>query len=108
MLRYTALVALAFVPFAAASAAPAQVVAEKDGLKFEYRTQVADGKVVLDGRLLNEPEKFKFTVERDGYVHGNVGDQDVNFTISRKDHDALIAEVAKEDGLALADLRTGN
>lgn len=96
MLRCTALIALALVPATPALAAPT-TTATLDGYKFEYATEVADGgKVVLDGRLLDGPEKFTFVVEANGKVHGNVGGNPVEFEIGRKQHDRLISEIAEE------------
>ena len=106
MLRSIALITLSLMPLAAASAAsaaPAPIVAEKDGLKFEYTTAVQDGgRVVIDGRLVDEREKFHLVVEPTGFVHGKVGFSPVSFSVSRKARDTLLSEVGGSPTLAVA------
>jgi hypothetical protein len=105
MLRCTTLIAAALVP-TAALAAPVPTMAEKDGYKFEYVTQVDGGKVVLDGRLLDNSQKFTFTVLADGRVYGSVGGTPVEFAISRKQRDRLMSDLAAEQQLAGSELAT--
>jgi len=105
MLRCTTLIAAALVP-AAAMAAPVPTIAEKDGYKFEYVTQVEGDKVVLDGRFLDKAQKFTFTVLANGRVYGSVDGTPVEFAISRKQHDQLVSELATEQRLAGSELAT--
>jgi hypothetical protein len=107
MLRYIAPVALTLIPVAAASAAP--VTAEKDGYKFEYTTRVVDGgKVVISGKMLNPSEPFTYTVEPNGQVHGEVDGAAVDFAISGKQHDELLAEVEADSRIAVAEAGSGS
>lgn len=109
MLRYIAPVAVALFPLTAAAAAPATTVAEQDGYKFQYTSTVVDGgKVVIAGTMLNPTAPFTYTVESDGEVHGQVDGTPVEFTISRAQHDALMAEVQADGGIAVADAGSGS
>jgi hypothetical protein len=109
MLRYIAPVALALFPLTAAAAAPAPTVAEQDGYQFQYSSHVADGgKVIITGKMLNPSQPFTYTVERDGEVHGDFDGAPVDFSISRKQRDALMAEVQLDSGIAVAEAGSGS
>jgi hypothetical protein len=102
MLRCTTLIAAALVP-AAAMAAPVPTIAEKDGYKFEYVTQVEGDKVVLHGKFLDTAEKFTFTVLANGQVYGSVGVRAVEFAVSPKVHDRIVAAEEHLEGSEFAD-----
>jgi hypothetical protein len=109
MLRYIAPIAFTLFPVAAASAATPTTVAEQDGYKFEYTTQVVDGgKVVISGKMLNPSEPFTYTVEPNGRVHGQVDGAPVDFAISGKQRNELLAEVQADSAIAVADAGSGS
>ena len=105
MFRAIAFVTLTLTPVAAAIAAPqAPIVAEKDGLRFEYTTAVKDGeRVQIEGKLYDPNQKFSFTVEPNGLVHGHVGYSPVSFTVDRKNRERLLTEVGGSAPLAVAE-----
>lgn len=108
MLRYTALIALALAPIAPVFAAPAQIVAEKDGYKFEYTSTIAPGgKVLIAGRMMNPDAPFTYEIEPNGAVHGYVDGSPVSFSISAGQHDALVAETMDRNGVAVAEAGIG-
>lgn len=109
MLRYIAPVVFTLLPLTAVSAAPAPTVAAQDGYQFEYTTKVVDGgKVVISGKMLNPSQPFTYTVERNGEVHGQIDDTPVDFAISARQHDALLAEIQATSGVALAEAGNGS
>ena len=109
MLRYIAPIAFILFPVAAASAAPATTVTQQDGYKFEYTTQMVDGgKVVISGKMLNPSEPFTYTVEPNGRVHGQVDGAPVDFAISGKQRNELLAEVQADSAIAVADAGSGS
>jgi hypothetical protein len=105
MLRSIAFIALSLTPVAAAVAAPlTPVVAKKDGFRFEYTTAVKDGeRVQIEGKLYDPNQKFSFTVESNGLVHGYVGYSAVSFTVDRKKRERLLAEVGGTAPVAVAE-----
>jgi hypothetical protein len=108
MLRYTALAGLMLVPLTAAAAAPPLVKAEQDGYKFEYTTALVDGnKVVFNGRFFDPKEDFVLVVDRDGWAHGEFGGSPVEFKVDHKQHQQLLAEVAAEQNVKVAEAGTG-
>lgn len=108
MLRSIAFITLSLTPVAAAVAAPqAPIVAQKDGLRFEYTTAVKDGdRVLIEGKLYNPREKFSLTVEPNGVVHGQVGYSPVSFTVERRQRERLLSEVGGSAPLAVAEAGT--
>ncbi len=75
--------------------------AEKDGYRFEYSTQLAGGdRVLIKGRMLDDPEEFEFTVDPRGRVRGEVGSRSVLFWIGKEASERLLADLKSERALA--------
>lgn len=97
MLKSIALLAL-LLPVAAAAAptAPFKQM-ERDGMRFEYSTQLNDRDTIgIKGRFLDNYEKFKLVVKPSGRVTGTMGDRPVDFSIARVDRDNLVAQLKSQ------------
>lgn len=100
MLRFTTLIAvsLAATP---ALAAPAMEYGEGDGARFEYTTELqANGYVHIAGVMLDSREPFVLDVSPTGHVDGSFGTVPVEYDVSKKVRDSVVADL--DQGRAVA------
>ena len=103
MLRTSIFIAALLAPAAALAATPAMTIGERDGVRFEYASQLKDnGQIQLVGKLLANGEPFDLTVEPGGLVHGDIGYSYVEFSVSRRQREKLVGEVASRAALPVA------
>lgn len=102
MLRFAALLTM-FVATSPAIGEPRHFTGTQEGVSFDYTSELTShGDVLLRGIYLNTHERFRFTVDRYGYVNGYVGDRAVGFEISQHDRDRAVAEIRADQPLELA------
>lgn len=103
MLRFTTLIAVTVAAATPALAAPPKEYGESDGQKFEYTTELrANGFVRIAGVMLDSHEEFVLDVSPRGHVDGNFGNAAVEFQVSKKLRDAVVADLSKGRALASA------
>ena len=87
----TLAVACATTPLAAA---PAPKEVEAEGFHLTYTAELkGDDRIVLAGRDLDRNEDFALTVEPNGKVVGWFGDRAVEFSVGRRERDAIFARL---------------
>ena len=101
MLRFTTLIAVSVAAAQPALAAPAKEYGAGDGVKFEYTTELrANGFIHIAGLVLDTREHFALDVSPDGHVDGSFGDSSVDYRVSKKLRDAVIAQLDQGRELA--------
>jgi len=106
MLRFTTLIGISF--FAAAQPALAATpveYGEGDGERFQYTTELrANGFVHIAGVVLGSREPFVLDVSPAGNVGGYFGDVAVEYHVSKKVRDAVVAQLDEGQAVASANL----
>ena len=101
MLRFTTLIAATFAAATPALAAPPMEYGEGDGQRFAYTTELrANGYIHIAGVILGSQEPFALDVSPKGQVDGKFGDVAVEYSVSKKIRDQVVAEL--DQGRAIA------
>lgn len=110
MLRSFALLATGILP-AAFIAAPVHAetrTAERDGYRFEYSTSLEENDTVrIEGKMLDNGERFRLVVRPDGRVRGEFGARPVSFAVGKATSTRLLADLKTERALAQSGLSQG-
>ena len=101
MLRFTTLIAVSLAAATPALAAPPTEYGQGDGVRFEYTTELhASGYVHIAGVMLDSKEPFVLDVSPTGHVDGSFGMTPVEYDVSKKVRDSVVAEL--DQGRAVA------
>jgi hypothetical protein len=101
MLRFTTLIAVSLAVATPALAAPPMEYGESDGVRFGYTTELrANGFIHIAGVMLGSKEPFVLDVSPKGQVDGKFGDVAVEYSVSTKVRDAVVAQL--DQGRAIA------
>lgn len=106
MLRFATFLAISvFASLTPASAESRRVTGERDGISYEYTTVLRPNEDVLfRGKYLDNSESFTLTVDRRGWVHGDVAGRPVSFAVGKANHDSLVARLKAEAPVAVAQI----
>jgi hypothetical protein len=105
MLRFTTLIAVSIAAAQPALAATPTEYGEGDGERFEYTTELrANGFVHIAGVMLGSREPFVLDVSPAGHVDGSFGNLSVEYSVSKKVRDAVVAQLDEGRTLASANL----
>lgn len=92
MSMVSALLVSSVLVTAATHAAVPMRSAERDGVRFEYATQLMPkDKVRISGRLTSTGERFDLIVDAAGRVRGDFGGQYVEYNVAPAKHDSIVA-----------------
>ena len=80
--------------------AEAQNTFYRDGNTYNYSIQVEGNTIRLAGVVVETREDFDLRVHEGGYVEGAFGGRPVNFRVSKRLRERLVARLAKADRLA--------
>ena len=101
MLRFTTLIAVSIAAAQPALAAAPMEYGEGDGVRFAYTTELrANGFIHIAGVMLDSKEPFAIDVSPKGHVDGNFGNVAVEYSVSKKVRDAVVAQL--DEGRAVA------
>ena len=105
MLRFTTLIAVTIGAAQPALAATPTSYGEGDGERFEYTTELrANGFVHIAGVVLGSHQPFVLDVSPAGNVVGNFGNVPVEYHVSKKVRDAVVAQIDQGRAVASANL----
>ena len=105
MLRFKTLIAVSIAAAHPALAATPTQYGEGEGERFEYTTELrANGFVHIAGVVLGSRQPFVLDVSPAGNVGGYFGDVPVEYHVSRKVREAVIAQIDQGRAVASASL----
>ena len=94
MLRLITMLSSLLVPAAAYAAEPAMQIGERDGVRFEYATELTPkGLVHISGQMLSSRQRFDLLVDAAGRVRGDFGGSYVEYDVPAAKHDAIVASL---------------
>jgi hypothetical protein len=105
MLRFKTLIAATIAAAQPALAATPTQYGEGEGERFEYTTELrANGFVHIAGVVLGSRQPFVLDVSPTGNVGGYFGDVPVEYHVSKKVRDAVVAQIDQGQAVASASL----